>query len=43
MLKPLGIALVCIVILYGADAYWFDGQYFTAASHLLSQIFASFR
>jgi hypothetical protein len=42
-MKPLGIALVCIAVLYGLDAYWFDGLYFTAASHLLSQIFGSFR
>ena len=42
-MKPLGTALVCIVVLYGLDAYWFDGRYFTAASHLLSQIIGSFR
>jgi hypothetical protein len=42
-MKPLGTALVCIVALYGLDAYWFDGHYFTAASHLLSQIIGSFR
>ena len=42
-LKPLGIALVCIAVLYGLDAYWFDGLYATTATHLLSQILRSFR
>ena len=42
-LKPLGIAFVSIAVLYGLDAYWFDGQYFIVASTLLSQIFRSFR
>jgi hypothetical protein len=42
-MKPLGIAIVCAVVLYGVDAYWFNGVYFTAASHLLSQVFGSFR
>ena len=37
-MRLLGTALVCIAVLYGVDAYWFNGVYFTAATGMMSQI-----
>jgi hypothetical protein len=33
-------ALVCIAVLYGVDALWFDGSYYAAVSHVLSNLYS---
>jgi hypothetical protein len=30
-MKAVRAAAICIAVLYGLDAIWFDGRYFTAA------------
>ena len=42
-LKGLAAALVCGVVLYFIDAYFYDGHYASHISTLLSQIFIHFR
>ncbi len=42
-MRLLVTALVCIAVLYGIDAYWFNGLYFAAVESLASQIFAHWR
>jgi hypothetical protein len=33
---------LCLVALYAADAYWFNGTYFTAAHSIATQIMGHF-
>jgi hypothetical protein len=33
-----GAALVCIAVLYGVDAHFYDGRYKGGVEHLLSDI-----
>jgi hypothetical protein len=42
-MRFLGAALVCIAVLYGVDAFWFNGLYFTLAGRMMSQIVGHFR
>jgi hypothetical protein len=35
----LDTALVCLAMLYGADALWFDGSYFAAVVHVMSDLY----
>jgi hypothetical protein len=42
-MRLLGAALVCIAVLYGVDAYWFNGAYFAAATSMMSQIVRQLR
>ncbi len=37
-MRFLGAALVCIAVLYGVDAVWFNGVYFSATTSMMSQI-----
>ena len=41
--KGLAAALVCAVVLYSVDAYFYDGWYVTRIATLLSQIYVHFR
>jgi hypothetical protein len=36
------ISIVWAALLYGADAYFFDGTYYNAFSSMIGQIFLSF-
>jgi hypothetical protein len=38
-MKSLGAALVCIAVLYGVDAYFFDGQYRHGMDRAISDIY----
>jgi hypothetical protein len=42
-MRFLGAALVCIAVLYGVDAYWFNGVYFAALTSMMSQIVGHLR
>jgi hypothetical protein len=42
-MRLLGAALVCMAILYGVDAFWFNGLYFTAAVGMMSQMVEHWR
>jgi hypothetical protein len=42
-MRLLGTAAVCVAVLYGLDAYWFNGVYFAAATGMMSQIAEHFR
>jgi hypothetical protein len=35
----LDIAIVCIAVLYGVDAVGFDGWYFAAVKHVISDVY----
>ena len=37
-MRFLGAALVCIVALYGVDAYFYNGQYFAGLERAISDI-----
>jgi hypothetical protein len=37
-MRLLGAALICIAVLNGVDAFWFNGLYFTLAGRTMSQI-----
>jgi hypothetical protein len=37
-MRLLGAALVCLAVLYGVDAFWFNGVYFIAINSMISQI-----
>ena len=39
-MKSLGAALVCIAVLYGIDAFFFDGRYGHGMDHAISDISA---
>ena len=38
-MRFLGAALVCIAVLYGFDAYFYDGQYFAILERSISDIY----
>lgn len=38
-LRHIAAAAVCIAILYGIDAWWFDGSYFGAANRALRDVY----
>jgi hypothetical protein len=38
-MREITAAIVCIAVLYGVDAFWFDGRYFAAASLALRQVY----
>ncbi len=37
-MRFLGATLVCIAVLYGVDAVWFNGAYFNAATSMMLEI-----
>jgi hypothetical protein len=38
-MRVLGAALVCIAVLYGLDAYFYDGKYFATLEREISDIY----
>jgi len=38
-MKELAAALVCIAVLYGVDAFFFDGCYFASLDRMIFQIY----
>jgi hypothetical protein len=38
-MRFLGAALVCIAVLYGCDAYFYDGRYFAGLQREISDIY----
>jgi len=36
--KILTAVVICITVLYGMDAYFFNGQYFEAAHRILNEL-----
>jgi hypothetical protein len=38
-MRTFGAALVCIAVLYGLDAYFYNGQYFAGVEHGISDIY----
>jgi hypothetical protein len=38
-MRLLGAALVCIAVLYGLDAYFYDGRYVASLEREISDIF----
>ena len=38
-MKSLGAVLVCIAVLYGIDAFFFDGRYGHGMDHAISDIY----
>jgi hypothetical protein len=39
-MKHLTAALVCVAVLYGIDAAWFDGWYFGALNKVVGAVWA---
>lgn len=35
----LDTAIVCMAVLYGVDALWFDGSYFAIVKHVMSDLY----
>ena len=38
-MKCLGAMTICIAVLYGVDAAWFDGWYFGMVDHMLNDFY----
>jgi hypothetical protein len=38
-MRVVGAALVCIAVLYGLDAYFYDGKYFATLEREISDIY----
>jgi hypothetical protein len=38
-MRLFGAALVCVAVLYGLDAYFYNGQYFAILDHEISDIY----
>ena len=38
-MKALAAALICIAVLYGVDAFFFDGRYFAILDRVIFQIY----
>ena len=42
-MRNLLAAVVCLAILYGVDAFWFNGQYYHDLIRMLSDIYRHFQ